>query len=57
MSGRIVGACNRSITRNAGRDQSLVYYDVTNYFFECNPDAEGLRRKGVSQEHGPNPGV
>ena len=55
LSGRILDACNRSIARNAGRDQSLVYYDVTNYFFECDPDAEGLRRKGVSKEHRPNP--
>lgn len=55
LSGRIVDACNRSIARNSGRDQSLVYYDVTNYFFECDPDAGGLRRKGVSKEHRPNP--
>lgn len=55
LSGRIVDACNRSIARGSGRDQSLVYYDVTNYFFECDPDAEGLRRKGVSKEHRPNP--
>lgn len=55
LSGRIVDACNRSIARNAGRDESLVYYDVTNYFFECDPDEDGLRRKGVSKEHRPNP--
>ena len=41
--------------RNTDRDQSLVYYDVTNYFFECDPDEGGLRRKGVSKEHRPNP--
>jgi hypothetical protein len=57
LSGRIVDACNRSIARNAGRDESLVYYDVTNYFFECDPDDGGLRRKGVSKEHRPNPVV
>ncbi|MDO4539178.1 MAG: IS1634 family transposase [Coriobacteriales bacterium] len=55
LSGRIVDACNRSIAGNSGRDQSLVYYDVTNYFFECDPDDDGLRRKGVSKEHRPNP--
>ena len=55
LSGRIVDACNRSIARSSGRDESLVYYDVTNYFFECEPDADGLRRKGVSKEHRPNP--
>lgn len=57
VSDRVVGACNRAIARNTGRDESLVYYDVTNYFFECDPDdgEEGLRRKGVSKEHRPNP--
>ena len=55
LSDRIVGACNRSIAANSGRDESLVYYDVTNYFFECDPDADGLRRRGVSKEHRPNP--
>jgi hypothetical protein len=57
LSDRVVGACNGAIARNSGRDESLVYYDVTNYFFECDPDGgeEGLRRKGVSKEHRPNP--
>ncbi|MBR3224531.1 MAG: hypothetical protein IKF78_04330 [Atopobiaceae bacterium] len=55
LSGRIVDACNRSIAGNTGRDESLVYYDVTNYFFECDPDGDGLRRKGVSKGHRPNP--
>ena len=55
ISGRVVDACNRAIARNSPRDESLVYYDVTNYFFECDPDAEGPRRKGVSKEHRPNP--
>ena len=55
LSGRIVDACNRSIARNSGRDESLACYDVTNYFFECDPDAEGLRRKGAGKEHRPNP--
>ncbi|MDO4539046.1 MAG: IS1634 family transposase [Coriobacteriales bacterium] len=55
ISGRVVDACNRAIAANSHRDESLVYYDVTNYFFECDPDAEGPRRKGVSKEHRPNP--
>jgi transposase len=37
-----------------GRDTDLVYYDVTNYYFEID-DADELRRKGVSKEHRPNP--
>ncbi len=37
-----------------GRDTSLVYYDVTNYYFEIDNQDE-LRKKGVSKEHRPNP--
>lgn len=37
-----------------GRDTSLVYYDVTNYYFESDKEDE-FRRKGVSKEHRPNP--
>ncbi|MBR3315344.1 MAG: IS1634 family transposase [Atopobiaceae bacterium] len=55
LSGRLVDACNRAIAKHAPRDESLVYYDVTNYFFECDPDAEGLRKKGVGKEHRPSP--
>lgn len=48
---------NDSIERKWGaRDLNNVYYDVTNYYFECDPDdEEGLRQKGVSKEHRPNP--
>lgn len=37
-----------------GRDTSLVYYDVTNYYFEIDK-ADEMRRKGVSKEHRPDP--
>ena len=37
-----------------GRDTSLVYYDVTNYYFEIDKPDE-MRRKGISKEHRPNP--
>lgn len=37
-----------------GRDSSLVYYDVTNYYFEID-DTDELRKKGISKEHRPNP--
>jgi hypothetical protein len=37
-----------------GRDTELVYYDVTNYYFEID-EPDGLRKKGVSKEHRPNP--
>jgi len=45
---------NDRIKDNYGRDTSLVYYDVTNYYFESDKEDE-FRRKGVSKEHRPNP--
>ena len=36
------------------RDSSLVYYDVTNYYFEIDSQDE-MRKKGVSKEHRPDP--
>lgn len=37
-----------------GRDTLLLYYDVTNYYFEID-QPDDLRKKGVSKEHRPNP--
>lgn len=37
-----------------GRDTMLLYYDVTNYYFEIDEPDE-LRKKGVSKEHRPKP--
>ena len=37
-----------------GRDTSITYYDVTNYYFEIDEQDE-LRRKGVSKERRPDP--
>jgi transposase len=37
-----------------GRDTSVTYYDVTNYYFEIDKQDE-LRRKGVSKERRPDP--
>jgi transposase len=42
------------ITKNYGRNLDLIYYDVTNYYFEIDKE-DDLRRKGVSKEHRPNP--
>jgi transposase len=36
------------------RGTEIVYYDVTNYYFEIDKPDE-LRKKGVSKEHRPNP--
>ena len=39
-----------------GRDSSLAFYDVTNYYFEIDfPDEDGLRQRGVSKEHRVDP--
>lgn len=36
------------------RNTDVIYYDVTNYYFEIDEQDE-LRKKGVSKEHKPNP--
>jgi len=36
------------------RDTSLIYYDVTNYYFESDK-TDDFKAKGVSKEHRPNP--
>jgi transposase len=45
---------NERIKKLYGRDTSLVYYDVTNYYFEIDEQDE-MRRNGVSKEHRPDP--
>lgn len=45
---------NDKIKKNYGRDTSLIYYDVTNYYFESDVQ-DDFKRKGVSKEHRPNP--
>lgn len=57
---------HKSITQNIGRTATLVFYDVTNYYFEVDVDdedivdedgviEEGLRRRGASKERRPKP--
>ena len=41
---------HKRIQETRGRDCSLVFYDVTNYYFESEK-LEGLRQKGVSKEN------
>jgi len=61
-------AAHHSIVKHIGREAMLVFYDVTNYYFEIDLDdddimdektgeilAEGLRRRGPSKEHRPKP--
>lgn len=45
---------NNKIKENYGRDTSLIYYDVTNYYFESDVQ-DDFKRKGISKEHRPNP--
>ncbi len=45
---------NQKIKERYGRTTELVYYDVTNYYFETD-EQDGLRKKGVSKEHRPDP--
>ena len=45
---------NDRIKKNYGRDTSLIYYDVTNYYFETD-EQNNFLRKGISKEHRPNP--
>lgn len=45
---------NDRIKQLYGRQTDLVYYDVTNYYFETDT-LDDLRKKGVSKEHRPNP--
>lgn len=45
---------HQRISERYGRDTSLLYYDVTKYYFEIDQDDE-LRKKGVNKEHRPDP--
>lgn len=45
---------NDHIKKYYNRDTSIVYYDVTNYYFEIDKQ-DDFRKKGVSKEHRPNP--
>jgi len=60
---------HKNVQKQYGRDTSMVYYDVTNYHFEIDgPEGyrklkkgedrhvpDGLRKKGVSKNHSPDP--
>ena len=50
---------NEVMKRRTGRNTSLMYYDVTNYYCEIDdPDNAvdgGLRKRGVCKEHRPEP--
>ena len=45
---------HKQITEKYGRETDLVYYDVTNYYFETEHE-DSLRKKGYSKEHRRDP--
>lgn len=45
---------NEQVKTHYQRDTSIIYYDVTNYYFETEHITD-FKRKGVSKEHRPNP--
>jgi len=45
---------HEQVTKQYGRETDLVYYDVTNYFFEIDKQ-DDLRRKGPSKENRKDP--
>ena len=53
--GELVAHANASLEAARGpRDTRVLYYDVTNFFFEVE-DEDGFRMRGVSKEHRPSP--
>lgn len=54
MDSKLQQHIHEQISRKYGRNTKIVYYDLTNYYFEIDkPD--DLRKKGVSKEHRPDP--
>lgn len=45
---------HRHIKNQYQRNTKLVYYDLTNYYFEIDEEDE-MRKRGISKEHRPNP--
>lgn len=64
---KILQRINSSIQKGMGRDTTILFYDVTNFYFEIgepDPDEEnergevvekGIRKNGVSKEHRDQP--
>ncbi len=53
----ILNHMNTMIKKKYGRKNTILYYDVTNYYFErdIEDDENGLRAKGPCKEHRPEP--
>ncbi len=62
---QITNRINNQLTKKAKRNTSIIYYDVTNFFFEIEENDEdrivdgqvqkGIRQRGVCKEHRPQP--
>lgn len=60
FKGSIVKTINKNVKKHFKRNTTIIYYDVTNFFFEIekpdediftdNTEIKGLRKKGVSKE-------
>ncbi|MCH3916864.1 MAG: IS1634 family transposase [Spirochaetia bacterium] len=50
----LVRHLNNQMKKQFKRDTTLMYYDVTNYYFEID-DPKGMKQGGVSKEHRPGP--
>lgn len=47
---------NNRLISKFNRSTNIIYYDVTNFFFEIEePDEDGIRKMGVSKEHREQP--
>jgi transposase len=51
---RFIRHLDHHMIKSYGRDKTLVYYDVTNYYFESNKRSD-LRNEGPSKEHSEHP--
>lgn len=54
IKNEMISHLNKQMCDKYGRRTTLMYYDVTNYYWEIDDD-DDLRRRGVSKEHRPNP--
>ena len=50
----MIAHLNKQMCDKYGRRTTLMYYDVTNYYWEIDED-DDLRKRGVSKEHRPEP--
>ncbi len=52
----LINWINKRLINKFNRTTNIIYYDVTNFFFEIEePDEDGIRKMGVSKEHREQP--